>query len=62
MEKRLLSGVKPTNRPHLGNYFGAMRQFVDLQDKYKTFIMIADYHALNIIKEKDRHCTHFRKE
>ncbi len=54
MEKRLLSGVKPTNRPHLGNYFGAMRQFVDLQDKYKTFIMIADYHALNIIKEKDQ--------
>ncbi len=54
MEKRLLSGVKPTNRPHLGNYFGAMRQFVDLQDKYKTFIMIADYHALNIIKEKDK--------
>jgi tryptophanyl-tRNA synthetase len=31
-----------------------MRQFVDLQDKYKTFIMIADYHALNIIKEKDQ--------
>src|SRR5574344_158520 len=54
MEKRLLSGVKPTNRPHLGNYFGAMRQFVNLQDKYKTFIMIADYHALNIIKEKDQ--------
>lgn len=54
MEKRLLSGVKPTNRPHLGNYFGAMRQFVDLQNEYKTFIMIADYHALNIIKEKDQ--------
>ncbi|MBI2100002.1 MAG: tryptophan--tRNA ligase [Candidatus Vogelbacteria bacterium] len=42
----LLSGVKPTGRPHLGNYFGALKQFVDLQDKYETFIMIADYHAL----------------
>ena len=30
---RVLSGLKPTNRPHLGNYFGAMRQFVDLQSK-----------------------------
>ncbi len=53
MEKRLLSGVKPTGILHLGNYFGAMRQFVELQDKYETFIMIADYHALNLIKDKD---------
>jgi len=52
MEKRLLSGVKPTGILHLGNYFGAMRQFVDLQDKYETFIMIADYHALNLVKNK----------
>ncbi len=52
MEKRLLSGVKPTGTLHLGNYFGAMRQFVELQDKYETFIMIADYHALNLIKNK----------
>ncbi len=52
MKKRLLSGVKPTGRPHLGNYFGAMRQFVDLQDKYEAFIMIADYHALNFIQNK----------
>lgn len=43
---RLLSGIKPTGRPHLGNYFGALKQFVDLQDKYESFIMIADYHAL----------------
>jgi len=53
MKKRLLSGVKPTGRPHLGNYFGAMRQFAELQDSYETFIMIADYHALNFIQNKD---------
>ncbi len=53
MTKRLLSGVKPTGRPHLGNYFGAMRQFAELQDSYETFIMIADYHALNFIQNKD---------
>lgn len=52
MKKRLLSGVKPTGSPHIGNYFGAMRQFVELQEEYDAFIMIADYHALNLIKDK----------
>jgi tryptophanyl-tRNA synthetase len=48
----LLSGVKPTGRPHIGNYFGAMRQFVDLlkTGKYECYFMIADYHALNSIQ------------
>lgn len=45
-KKILLSGIKPTGRPHLGNYFGAMRQFVDMQEEYESYIMIADYHAL----------------
>ncbi|OGD68103.1 tryptophan--tRNA ligase [Candidatus Campbellbacteria bacterium RIFCSPLOWO2_01_FULL_34_15] len=43
----MLSGVKPTGRPHIGNYFGAMKQFVDLQNDYdKVFVFIADYHAM----------------
>ena len=49
-KKILLSGVKPTGAPHIGNYFGAMKQFVDLQNEYETYIMIADYHALNFIQ------------
>jgi len=49
-KKILLSGVKPTGRPHIGNYFGAMKQFVDLQDKYDCYFFIADYHGLNIIQ------------
>ena len=44
-KKILLSGVKPTGRPHIGNYFGAMKQFVDLQDQYQGYIFIADLHA-----------------
>lgn len=48
--KILLSGVKPTGRPHIGNYFGAMKQFVDLQNDYECFFMIADYHALNFVQ------------
>jgi len=46
MNKTLLSGVKPTGRPHIGNYFGAMKQFVDLQNEYNSFIFIADLHAI----------------
>lgn len=49
-KQRVLSGVKPTGRTHLGNYFGAMKQFVDLQDENENFIFVADYHAL--ISEK----------
>ncbi|MDP3874904.1 MAG: tryptophan--tRNA ligase [bacterium] len=44
--KILLSGVKPTGKPHIGNFFGAMKQFVELQDKHQNFIFIANYHAL----------------
>ncbi len=51
MKKRLLSGVKPTGRPHIGNYFGAMRQFLDLQNEYDAFIFVADLHALNFIQD-----------
>ena len=48
---RLLSGVKPTHRPHVGNYFGAMRQFVALQDRGPGFFFVADLHALNQVHD-----------
>ncbi len=52
MIKILLSGVKPTGRPHIGNYFGAMKQFVDLENSgdYDCRLFIANYHALNQIQ------------
>ena len=51
----LVSGVKPTGDLHIGNYFGAMRQFVDLvaDGKYRPFIFVADYHALNTMQSAD---------
>ena len=52
-KKVLLSGVKPTGAPHIGNYFGAMKQFVDLQKDYEGYVFIADYHALNFIQSKE---------
>jgi len=53
-KKILLSGVKPTGRPHIGNYFGAMKQFVELQDEYKSYIFIANYHALTTVNDKKK--------
>jgi len=50
--KILLSGVKPTGTAHIGNFFGAMKQFVELQDKYKSYIFIANYHALTTAQDK----------
>ncbi len=51
----LVSGVKPTGDLHIGNYFGAMRQFVELtkEGKYHPFIFIADYHALNTMQDAE---------
>lgn len=51
-KKILVSGVKPTGRPHIGNYFGAMKQFVDLQDSHDCFVFIADLHALTTVQNK----------
>ncbi len=51
-KKILLSGIKPTGKLHIGNYFGAMKQFVDLQDKYENYIFIADYHAMTTVQNR----------
>ncbi len=42
----VLSGLRPTGRVHLGNYFGAVRNWVRLQDQYRCFYFVADWHAL----------------
>jgi len=51
-KKILLSGVQPTGRVHIGNYFGAMKQFLDLQDEFESYIFIADYHAITTVQDK----------
>lgn len=48
--KRILSGVKPTGKAHLGNYLGAMRNHVQMQNDYESFIFIADLHSLISVK------------
>jgi tryptophanyl-tRNA synthetase len=50
---RILSGMRPTGRFHLGNYLGAAKNWVDLQNEHECFYFVADYHALTT--EPDGH-------
>lgn len=51
MKKVLLSGIKPTGTLHIGNYFGAIKQFIDLQDSYDSQVFVADLHALTTVED-----------
>jgi len=48
---RILSGIKPTGVPHIGNYFGMMRPAIEWQDRGEAFYFIADYHALTTLHD-----------
>ncbi|WP_416327343.1 tryptophan--tRNA ligase [[Eubacterium] hominis] len=50
--KRMLSGIKPTGRLTLGNYIGAIRNFVNYQNDYEMYIFIANMHAITVPQEK----------
>src|SRR6476469_9426527 len=50
---RILSGVQPSRKIHIGNYFGAIRQFVELQDKGECLYFIANLHALTTVRSGD---------
>ncbi|MCD6109585.1 tryptophan--tRNA ligase [bacterium] len=52
--KRILSGVQPSGNPHLGNYFGAMKHHIEMQDQYESYIFIADYHALTTVRDPEK--------
>ena len=52
--QRVLSGIQPTGRFHWGNYFGAIRQYIELQDAGDAFYFIADLHALTTVRDPDR--------
>ena len=49
--KRILSGIQPTGNLHLGNYFGAINNFVLLQKEYECFFMLANMHAITVKHE-----------
>ncbi|MFO0659208.1 MAG: tryptophan--tRNA ligase [Polyangiaceae bacterium] len=51
MAQRILSGIQPSGKLHIGNYFGALRQFIELQDQGEALYFIADYHALTSLRQ-----------
>ncbi len=48
---RVLSGIQPSGALHIGNYFGAIRQYIDLQRGNDAFYFVADYHALTSVRD-----------
>ena len=52
-QKILLSGIQPSGTLHIGNYLGAIKQWVDLQKDYRVFAMIADLHAITVPQEPE---------
>jgi len=55
---RVLSGIQPSGKLHIGNYYGAMRQHLQLQDEHNCFYFIADYHALTSNPSPDEIAGH----
>ena len=51
---RILSGVQPSGKLHIGNYFGAIRQFVELQTQGEGLYFIADLHALTTVRDAEK--------
>ena len=51
---RVLSGVQPSGNLHVGNFFGAVRQFLRLQEEHECFYFLADYHAMTTVQESGR--------
>jgi len=50
---RVLSGIQPSGKLHIGNYFGAIKQYLEMQEKNDAFFFIADYHALTSVKDPE---------
>jgi tryptophanyl-tRNA synthetase len=64
MEKKreiVMSGIRPTGFLHLGNYFGAVRNYVKMQESYQCFFMVADWHALTTMTETKDLKGHVRR-
>lgn len=52
--QRVFSGVKPSGELHIGNYLGAIKQFVELQNKYEVFLCVVDEHAITVPQEPEK--------
>jgi len=53
VKKVLLSGIQPSGKPHIGNYFGMIRQLLGQQDEFEVYALIVDYHAMKSVKNPE---------
>lgn len=53
-QKKVITGVQPSGRPHIGNYFGAMKPVIDLQNEYETYVSIVNYHAMTTTQDREK--------
>ena len=53
-EKTILSGIQPSGKLHLGNYFGAMRQHIRMQEEGEAFYFLANYHSLTSVQDGEK--------
>jgi len=53
-KKRLLTGLQSSGTLHIGNYFGALKPFVDIYQDYDSYLMVADYHALTSLRDGEQ--------
>ncbi|MFC1597941.1 tryptophan--tRNA ligase [Patescibacteria group bacterium] len=53
MKKRLFSGIQPSGELHLGNYLGAIKQWIELQKKYDSLFCIVDLHAITVRQDRE---------
>lgn len=61
MESRVFSGARPTGRQHIGNYLGAIQNYVKLQDEYECIYCIVDIHALTTLEDLDQMQVNIRE-
>lgn len=52
-KKRLLTGLQSSGTLHIGNYFGALKPFIEMYEEYESMLMVADYHALTSLKDAE---------
>src|SRR5476651_1882152 len=52
-KKRIFSGVQPSGNLHIGNYLGAIRNWVDLQDQYESIFCVVDLHAITVPQDPE---------
>lgn len=62
MKKRVYSAMRPTGELHIGHYFGAIENWVKLQDEYECFFAVADWHALTTTYENPENIKEMRKQ